>query len=146
MKKKLPKKPKAESSVAYGSKLIGAIAKLKTITFWATLICGASLFFATIVGAFLVDINTTAIATWCFGALIAIFAIFFIISTILFLIWLLPRPLLALLIAGVAVAIALLLFVYPDSVAMGLDQTLMSLYDAVKDLIKPVLNILDGVK
>ena len=146
VKKKVTKKIKGASPKIPGAKTCKAINKLKKASFKATLFCAIPLLLATIIGGIVVDIPTTTVATWVYGVLFGIFGFFLALSLILFLIWYLPRPAIALLIVGVLVTAGLLIFVYPDGLFnLHLDKELSSLYGDVKGLLKPVLDIIDGI-
>ena len=144
-KQRKVREPKVKAPKMPGVKLGRTIDKLKKVSAKTTLISGVALFFATILGRLFVDLPTTVVATWVYGALIGIFGFFFAISFILFLVWYLPRPAFALLVSGILVTVALLLFVYPAVPSLNLDEMLQPLYGDVKTMLKPVLDILDGL-
>ena len=139
------REPKVKAPKMPGVKLGKTIDKLKRASAKVTLFCGVALFIATIFGGLFVDIPTTVIATWVYGVVIGVFAFFFAISFLLFLIWYLPRPAFALLISGVLVTLGLLIFVYPAIPSLNINQSLQPLFSEVKGLLAPVLNILDSI-
>lgn len=139
------REPKVKAPKMPGVKLGKTIDKLKRASAKVTLFCGVALFIATIFGGLFVEIPTTVIATWVYGVVIGVFAFFFAISFLLFLIWYLPRPAFALLISGVLVTVGLLLFVYPAIPSLNINQTLQPLFSDVKGALKPVLDILDSI-
>ena len=144
-KQRKVREPKVKAPKMPGVKLGRTIDKLKRASAKITLFCGLALFIATIFGGLFVDIPTTVIATWVYGVVIGVFAFFFAISFILFLVWYRPRPAFALLIAGLLVTVGLLLFVYPAIPSLNINETLQPLFGDIKGLLKPVLDILDGL-
>jgi hypothetical protein len=144
-KQRKVREPKVKAPKMPGVKLGRTIDKLKKASAKTTLISGVALFFATILSKFFIDLPTTVVATWVYGALIGIFGFFFAISFILFLIWYLPRPAFALLVSGILVTVGLLLFVYPAIPSLNINETLQPLFSDVKGALKPVLEILDGL-
>ena len=138
--------PKVRTPKTPGEKTCKAINKLARASFKATLFCAIPLFLATIIGGLVVDIPTTTVAIWIYGVLFGIFGFFLALSFILFLVWYLPRPVAALLIAGILVTIGMLIFVYPDGMFnLNLDKSLNGLFGDVKELLKPLLDVIDSI-